>query len=189
MMGWSGAQGRAWCGGGRSRLLGLAAAPAVALLLTAPGCTARQSEAQYEERLAAALEVRTEAARGLEQSSYTTAAQWRGAADRVSDAAIELDADPPPRRAEAAHDRFLSGMEALAGLLSRRGRCAGLQLRQPKDAAACLRGIDQSAYDTVRNDFAEADSIYREIGFALPGMGGGADDGSGDALEPEGDEL
>lgn len=155
----------------------------VALLLllasALAGCTARQSRDQYEERLTAAIEVRTAATVGIEKDQFHTAAQWREAVDRVNAALDELDADPPPKDAVEAHERFIEGMENLSGLLGRYGRCAALEQRTPDDARLCRQKIDQSAFDSVRNDFAEADTIYRQIGYGLPGMAGQEEAGGG----------
>ena len=55
---------------------------------------------------------------------------------------------------------------------------------------ACRQSIGQDVYDAIRNDFDEANTIYREEGLALPGLGGDEDAEDSLGEDPEGgDEL
>lgn len=164
------------------------------MCLVVSGCTARQSRAQYEERLEQALEARAQATRQLDSDALTTQAQYDAAAAKVAAALEELDADPPPSDAEPAHDRMIDGLEGLSALLGRLGRCTALGEASDQDERACRASIGQGVYDEIRNDFGEANTIYREEGFSLPGLGSAEDapGGGGDSLgtDPEGgDEL
>lgn len=162
----------------------------VALSLVLGGCTARQSQDQYEERLDQALTVRQGVAQQLDQHSYGDAQAYDAASQEVLSSLDELDADPPPRNLQDAHESMVSGMEGLATLLDRLGRCEELADASSQDRRACRQSIGQDVYDAIRNDFDEANTIYREEGLALPGLGG--DEGAGDSLgeDPEGgDEL
>lgn len=169
------------------------AALLLSFALLASGCTARQSRDQYESRLAAALETRTSVTNQLDRRSLASAAAYDQASEQVQSAAAELDADAPPKDVQHAHDRMMQGLDGLAALLDRRGRCERLAATAEQDARACRKSISQDVYDEIRNDFGEADTIYREEGFALPGMGGGEDQqGGGDQLDDAadgGDEL
>lgn len=159
-------------------------------LLIATGCTARQSRQQYEERLEQALDVRTQVTRKLEAGELQSPQDYQQESERVQSAVEQLDADPPPRDAEHAHESMVSGMEGLAVLLSRLGRCEALGSASEQDRRVCRQSIEQQVYDDIRNDFTEANTIYREEGFSLPGLG--AQEGTGDSLgqDPEGgDEL
>ena len=164
---------------------------AVAAALLASGCTARQSQDQYEERLDRSLQVRQDVSTKLEQRSYADAQAYEVASNEVLAALDELDADPPPRNLESAHDTMVSGMEGLATLLDRLGRCEALATASQQDRRACRQSIGQDVYDEIRNDFAEANTIYREEGLSLSGLGG--EEGAGDSLGEEtpegGDEL
>lgn len=154
------------------------------------GCTARQSQDQYEGRLEQALTVREATSQQLERRAFADAAAYELAAQEVVAALDELDADPPPRNLEDAHASMVSGMEGLSTLLDRLGRCEALLKASAQDRRACRQSISQDVYDSIRNDFAEANTIYREEGLALPGLGG--DESAEDSLgeDPEGgDEL
>lgn len=158
--------------------------------LLAVGCTARQSRDQYEERLSGALETRTRVTAQLDARQLDTPEKYDAAAQEVNVALEELDADPPPRDVQAAHESMLEGMEGLAALLDRLGRCEALGAASEQDRRACRQAIGQPVYDDIRNDFSEANTIYLEEGFSLPGLGGeeGAEDSLGE--DPEGgDEL
>ncbi|MCW2921187.1 MAG: hypothetical protein JWL76_1061 [Thermoleophilia bacterium] len=162
----------------------------VALSLVLGGCAARQSQDQYEDRLEQALAVRSDVGQRLEQHSYADAQAYELAAQEVLGSLDELDADPPPRNLQHAHESMVSGMEGLSALLDRLGRCEALATASAQDRRACRQSIGQDVYDAIRNDFDEANTIYREEGLALPGLGG--DEGAGDSLgeDPEGgDEL
>lgn len=157
--------------------------------LVLAGCTARQSRDQYEERLDQALKARAEVTSQLDGQQLKSAEDYKAAAARVTAAMDALDADPPPRDVEAAHDSMLRGMDGLATLLSRLGRCEALGSVSEQDRRACRAAIDQTVYDEIRNDFREANTIYLEEGFSAPELGGESkDDSSGE--DPEGgDEL
>lgn len=163
----------------------------VVVSLVLGGCTARQSQDQYEGRLEQALKVRQETSQKLEQRAFADAAAYELASQDVLAALDELDADPPPRNLEHAHQSMISGLEGLSALLDKLGRCEALLQASAQDRRACRQSISQDVYDTIRNDFAEANTIYREEGLALPGLG--SDEGAGDSLgeeDPEGgDEL
>jgi hypothetical protein len=159
----------------------------------AAGCTARQSQEQYEERLDGALGTRDEVSGMLSGGGERTPEAFDAASDKVSIALDELDADPPPGNLQPAHDRMVEAMEALAVLLDRLGRCEALTAASEQDARACRQSIGQDVYDDIRNDFNEANTIYRQEGLSLARLGGeedggGADDSLGE--EPAGgDEL
>lgn len=162
----------------------------VALSLVLGGCTARQSQDQYETRLEQALKTREDTAQMLEKRGFADAAAYDLAAQDVIAALDELDADAPPRNLEGAHESMVSGLEGLSALLDRLGRCEALAAASAQDRRACRQSISQDVYDAIRNDFAEANTIYLEEGLALPGLGGkdGAEDSLGE--DPEGgDEL
>ena len=154
------------------------------------GCTPRQSDAQYEERLDRALKARTAVTAQLDGGSLRTPEQYDAASRQMTEALDGLDADPPPRNAAAAHASMIAGMEGLAVLLGKMGRCAALAKASDQDRRACRQSIEQSVYDDIRNDFSEANTIYRAEGYSLSGLG--SDDEAGDSLgeDPEGgDEL
>lgn len=158
--------------------------------LLAVGCTARQSHEQYEERLSQALKARTSVTAQLDAGQLTTPQKYEAAAQRVTIALDELDADPPPRDVEAAHDSMVAGLEGLAALLDRLGRCEALGQASEQDRRACRQAIGQGVYDAIRNDFSEANTIYLEEGFSLPGLGDGDEVGDSLGEDPEGgDEL
>lgn len=161
----------------RQRLLRLLLPLAFACVL-ASGCTARQSRTEYEDRLKQALEVRQQVVGKLDGHQLTTQAQYDDAAKLVNASLDELDSDPPPRDARDGHDSMVAGMEGLASLLGRLGRCEGLGAVSDQDQRACRQGISQDVYDEIRNDFSEANTIYRSEGFSLPGLGS-ADEGDG----------
>jgi hypothetical protein len=165
----------------------------VAACFIATACTARQSQAQYEERLERALDARDETSDMLSGGGERTPETFDAASDKVSSALDELDADPPPRNLQPAHDRMVEAMEALAILLDRLGRCEALKRASDQDARACRQSIGQDVYDDIRNDFNEANTIYRQEGLSLARLGGGEDGGGADDSldeEPaEGDEL
>ncbi|MCW2955381.1 MAG: hypothetical protein JWO69_250 [Thermoleophilia bacterium] len=171
----------------------VAALSTAALVLS--GCTARQSRDQYETRLEQAVSVRTEVTGDLDERELGSMESFETATDEVSRALRELDADAPPRDVEDAHERMVRGLEGLVALLDRRGRCEALVQHSEQDARACRQSIGQDVYDQIRNDFGEADTIYRQEGFSLPGMGGGegetdgGDDLDGGAAPDGGDEL
>ncbi len=154
------------------------------------GCTARQSQDQYEGRLEQALEVRHDVAQKLDQRAYANAAAYQVASQSVMTSLDELDADPPPRNLQEAHESMVSGMEGLSTLLAKLGRCEALAQASEQDRRACRQSIGQDVYDAIRNDFDEANTIYRKEGLSLPGLGG--DENAEDSLgeDPEGgDEL
>ena len=160
------------------------------------GCTARQSRDQYGERLEQALATRAEVTGQMEREDLRSATEYARASHEVTASLEELDADPPPRGLGAAHERMVTGLEGLAALLARLGRCESLARASAQDRRACRQSIDQQVYDEIRNDFDEADTIYRQEGFSLSGLGGGGDEGGGggaaDALGDDpsgGDEL
>lgn len=161
-------------------------------VLVASGCTARQSQEQYEERVIQALEVEREVGGQMDARQLNDAAAYDAAAARVAHSLDELDADPPPRNMRAAHDRMVEGMEGLHALLGRLGRCEALATASAQDRRACLQSIEQDVFDTIRNDFTEANTIYRQEGLALPGQGSEADAEQQDSLDDDsgkGDEL
>ena len=164
---------------------------AVACLVLA-GCTGRQSREQYEERLDNALKVRTEVVASLDAKELDSSAEYKDASTRIIAALDELDADPPPKDVTAAHDSMLRAMDGLATLLDRLARCEKLGEVSEQDRRVCRTSIDQGVYDEIRNDFHEANTIYLEEGFSLPGLGGEEGAGGDDSLgeDPEGgDEL
>jgi hypothetical protein len=121
-----------------------------------------------------------------------TAAEYKEASKQIVAAMDELDADPPPSDVEAAHDSMIRAMDGLATLLDRLGRCEALGEVSEQDRRVCRKSIDQGVYDEIRNDFHEANTIYLEEGFSLPGLGGEEGAGGDDSLgkDPEGgDEL
>ncbi len=152
------------------------------------GCTPRQSQDQYESRLDYALKVRADVANALDSNAYKDAAAYDEAAQKVNSALEELDADPPPRNLQGAHERMVDGMEGLAILLGKLGRCEALERASAQDRRACRQSIGQDVYDTIRNDFTEANTIYRQEGLSLPGLGGGDVKEGADTLgeDPEG---
>ena len=154
----------------------------------AVGCTPRQSQDQYEQRLDNALTVRSEVSAALDSNQYRDAAAYDQAVVKVNAALDELDADPPPRNLVDAHERMVEGMEGLAILLDRLGRCEALLKASAQDRRACRQAIGQDVFDTIRNDFTEANTIYRQEGLSLPGLGGGDVDEGDDTLgeDPEG---
>lgn len=172
-----------------------ACALACALVVLA-GCQARQSQEQYEERLGAVALVRAEVVEGLERGKYADAEAYERASERVSAAIEQLDVDPPPRALRTAHDRMIGGMGGLAILLDRLARCEERAEASQQDRRACRQSIGQEAYDAIRNDFEEANTIYREEGVPIDGdegAGGGGfgGDGGGDSLDedPEGGDA
>jgi hypothetical protein len=56
---------------------------------------------------------------------------------------------------------------------------------------ACRHAITQDVYDEIRNDFGEANTIYRQEGILLPGLGGesGASGGGSGESGSGGDNL
>lgn len=164
----------------------------VALLLacacvTLAGCAARQSKEQYQERLEAAGKVRQQVSVRVNGDQLSSEGDYAEAARSLREAADELDSDRPPRNVEPAHDAMVQGLEGLADLLELLAACEG---RSDQERRACRQDISQEVFDEVRNDFGEANTIYRQEGFSLPGAGdgNGADDGPG--VDPEGgDEL
>jgi hypothetical protein len=158
---------------------------AVAALLAA-GCTPRQSREQYEERLSDAVTARAAATDKLDSGSLVDEDDYDAEADSVLAALDGLVADAPPRDLQDAHEPMMLGMEGLAALLQRLGRCEALGEYSAQDKRACRQSIGQAVYDEIRNDFTEADTIYREEGVSVPGLGG--DDGS-EAREQGGDTL
>lgn len=179
--------------GSRFQQLASGRALLAVLVVVAPfatGCTARQSQDQYEGRLEQALQVRTDVSEKLQQRAFADANAYDIASQEVLSSLDELDADPPPKNLQAAHESMVSGMEGLATLLDRLGRCEALAKASDQDRRACRQSIGQDVYDAIRNDFAEANTIYREEGLSLAGLGG--EDAAEDDLgaEPEGgDEL
>lgn len=160
------------------------------LSLLAGGCTARQSQSQYEERLERALAVRTEVSAKLDAGKLASPADYAAAEQQLVSAVDELDADPPPSNAEDAHASMVAGLEGMAALMGRLGRCEALAKVSAQDRRACRASIDQTVYDEIRNDLSEANTIYRAEGYSLAGLGG--DDEAGDSLAEDpkgGDEL
>jgi hypothetical protein len=156
----------------------------------AAGCTARQSSEQYEDRLEQAIATRTEVSSQMEANQLRTADQYDVAEQKLLVALDQLDADPPPRDVIAGHEAMVAGLEGLGVLLGRLGRCESLRNASEQHRRACRQAIRQEVYDEIRNDFTEANTIYRGAGISVPGLGD--DDGSGDTLgrDPEGgDEL
>ena len=154
--------------------------------LVAAGCAPRQSRDQYQERLTAAVEIRTSTSTALTDHTFANAAAYDTAAQQVASAMDELDADQPPRGLGDAHDRMLAGLDGLQALLSRLGRCEALAANSAQDARACRQSITQDVYDEIRNDFSEADTIYRQEGLSLPGLG---EEGEGAGTVDRGDVL
>jgi hypothetical protein len=163
----------------------------LATLLTLTACTARQSQDQYEERLDQAVATRTTVSGQLAGDDLADADAYAAAAAEVERAVDELDADAPPRNLQDAHERMVAGMQGLGVLLERLGRCEALARADEQDRRACRQAIGQDAYDTIRNDFDEANTIYRQEGVSVAGIGGdddagddtlGEDPGGGDAL-------
>lgn len=155
--------------------------------LTVAGCAARQSKEQYQERLEAAGGVRQQVSVRVNGDQLSSQGDYEEAVRSLREAADELDSDLPPRNVQAAHDAMVQGLEGLADLLELLATCEG---RTDQERRACRQDISQEVFDEVRNDFDEANTIYREEGFSLPGAGSeeGADSGPG--ADPEGgDEL
>lgn len=173
------------------RVVALLLVVAAATSLT--GCTARQSRDQYEERLAQAVAVRQEVSSQLDDGTLKEPAQFEAAASKVQSSLEDLDADPAPRGLDAAHDSMISALDGLGALLGRLGRCARLSDTSEQDARACRQSISQDVYDQIRNDFREADTIYREEGLSVPGLGASEDDGTSTGSDVlgggKGDEL
>ena len=145
---------------------------ACCVVLLCTGCTPRQSKDQYQERLSNAVAVRNDVSNGLTRHQYSSGAEYTQAMKRVVDASDELSSDQPPRGLGDAHEQMVAGMEGLQVLLSRLGRCADLESTSHQDARACRQSISQDVYDEIRNDFEEADTIYRQDGLSLPQDGG-----------------
>jgi hypothetical protein len=173
---------------------------ALACALLATGCTARQSKEQYTDRLAKVLKVRTEVLAAVNEHTYTTQDAFVAARRRIDAARTELDADEPPRSMQQAHDSMVHGLRGLAALLDTLGHCAAVEAASLEQGRACRHAITQDVYDDIRNDFGEANTIYRQEGISLPGLGdedeasgGGAGSGGGsDNLGDDpagGDEL
>ena len=161
------------------RKTGAVVALALVCAVVLVGCAARQSDGQYQERLEQALAIRIEVTNRLEREEFDDRAAYEAAAEQVRTALDELDADPPPRGIQQGHERMIAALEGLSTLLVRLGRCEALGERSEQDGRACRQSIGQDVYDEIRNDFGEADTIYREEGFTLPGLGGGTDEGDG----------
>jgi hypothetical protein len=157
--------------------------------LVLAGCTARQSRDQYEERLDQALKARADVTTRLDGQQLNSAEDYKAASKQITAAMDELDADPPPKDVEAAHDSMLRGMDGLATLLSRLGRCEALGSVSEQDRRACRKAIDQTVYDEIRNDFHEANTIYLEEGFSSPELGGDEDAGDSTGEDPEGGDT
>lgn len=163
---------------------------AAACVLLLAGCTPRQSESQYQERVDQAAKVQLEVSAQLDARQLDDAVAYDAAAKRVAGSLEELDADPPPRNLEGAHERMVAGMEGLRALLDRMGRCEALAAASEQDRRACRQSIGQDVFDTIRNDFAEANTIYRQEGMSLPGQGGDSEAKDSLGEDPEGgDEL
>jgi hypothetical protein len=130
-------------------------------------------------------------AQQLDQRTLADAGAFEAAAQEVRSSLDELDADPPPRNLQDAHESMVSGMEGLSTLLDRLGRCEALAQASQQDRRACRQSIGQDVYDAIRNDFDEANTIYREEGLSLPGLGGGenSEDSLGEGDPEGGDEL
>lgn len=166
-------------------------AVACAVLLLASGCTARASQEQYEERLERALQVRDEVLGQLDQRELVGEQQYDDAAAKLRSARQQLDEDAPPKPLEPAHEVLLDALSGLERLLDRLGRCEADPKATEQQLVACRQEIGQDAYDTIRNDFAEANTIYRQEGLSLAGLGGDGSQGEVNIGEgPEGgDEL
>ncbi|MBC7460000.1 MAG: hypothetical protein H7287_01425 [Thermoleophilia bacterium] len=141
--------------------------------LVTSGCAARQSRDQYQDRVTRAVEVRTAVSDSLARHQLAGQVAYDQASERVAGAMDELDADPPPRGLGDAHSRMLDGLDGLQALLGSLGRCEALSKASQQDARACRQSISQDVYDEIRNDFTEADTIYRHEGLSLPGLGAG----------------
>lgn len=161
----------------------------VLLAAIAGGCTQRQSQDQYEERLQDAVEARDQAVDQVTYGKLTDDTQYAEAIKRVRHASDELDADAPPKQLEAGHERMVAGMAGLARLLELLQRCDAHDTSEAR--LQCRSDIEPDVYDTIRNDFEEANTIYRQEGLSIAdsgtsiGQGGGA----GSAGAGEGDEL
>ena len=169
--------------------------PRTSILLLATGlvlggCTARQSQDQYEERLEQALVVRQGVSEQLDQDSLDDPEAFDFAGREVRGALDDLDADPPPRNLQGAHDRMVEGLEGMVVLLDRMGQCHGAAQASAGDRRVCRQAIRQDFFDEIRNDFDEANTIYQAEGLALPGLGGDEGAGGSPGGDPEGgDEL
>jgi hypothetical protein len=157
------------------------------LPLLAVGCAPRQDPSEYEDRLDKALTVRNTAVEQLDGSKLQDEAQYRTLRDQVQGALDELDSEPPPKDYSKGHELMVDGLDGLAVLLGKLGRCEALNKSSLQDARACRQSIGQDVFDTLRNNFAESDAIYRQEGLSLPALGGDEDDqtdtgGGGDVL-------
>ena len=152
----------------------------------ASGCTARQGDEEYADRLGRALTVRNEVVQQLDGDKLGDERGYREAASRVRGALEELDADAPPKRYDRAHEVLVGALDGLSVLLGKLGRCEALEKTARQDARACRQAIGQDVFDTLRDDFRESDAIYRTEGLSLPQLGGEDEQsgsGGGDVLD------
>lgn len=155
-------------------------------LAVAVGCTARQGEEEYADRLGLALTARNDVVQQLDGGQLDDERALRGAASRVRGALEELDADAPPKRYESAHELMVGALDGLSVLLGKLARCEALEETSRQDGRACRQAIGQDVFDSLRNDFRESDAIYRTEGLSLPQLGGGDEEpgsGGGDVLD------
>lgn len=147
-------------------------AVAMTLLATAvlgAACTARQSDDQYGERLEVAIATREDVRSRVSSDALTSAADLRSAGRDLDEVADDLDVDPPPQAVEQGHERMLDGMEALRVLVQRLATCVSGGAPVGRTVRMCRNRIDQSVFDDIENDFAEADTIFAAEGFEVPG--------------------
>lgn len=149
------------------------------------GCTSRQTEAEYTTNVQRALTTRNKVSDALDKGDLRTSDQLREASEEVASARSGLDSSPPPATFTAAHNKFVETLDGFETLIRRQLRCAELDRYAAQDARACRLSIKQSVFDELRNDFREADAIYRNAGLTLEGLR----DEEPDSVDEGGDVL
>lgn len=155
----------------RRRSAGAVVAAVIAVLIATAllgGCTNRESSDAYEERIAKIYTLRTATISGLASASQTDVDQYAEAQRKISQAAEQLEAVDPPRDVQQAHDRYVEALYGLSKLLANLADCGRAESGGDDAARACRRKLSGERIDEVRNDFAEADTIYRHEGYKLP---------------------
>ena len=152
----------------------LAALAACAAALVLGACTERQSQAQYQEELAAANEIRVLVIGRVDGRELTTPEDFVEAQEQVRAAVEELDQAAPPAEVERGHQRMLEGMDGLVTVLERFEACAAEVSGQDARAVEtyleeCRRRIEPEVYEEVRLDMREADDIFAASGYDVPG--------------------
>lgn len=154
---------------GRQRRSPLAIVAAIAVMLAlATGCTQRESHDQYQETIAAAVDVRHDAFAAAHDGG--SARDLRDQAAATATQRSRLQQIHPPSDVQQAHDRYVEGLEQLHDVLNRLASCADMQEDDPSGATSCRAQISQQTLDEIDNDFSEADAIFTHAGYTVGGV-------------------